>query len=123
MYITNLSVTSKKVDLSPNIEKKMNACQIVPFLKFWRREESCEVCGGVVHLSLPPVWILLINNLNDVTRLEFQAGFFARDKFIFDRVIVKLCSHIRLQIHYLKKHYSLIKPLYALHKDDLSANN
>lgn len=69
----------------------------VPFLKFWRRYESSKVSGGAIHLSLPPVWIFLIDYLNDVTRLEFQASFLARDEVVFGRVIVKLCSHVHLE--------------------------
>jgi len=109
MYITNYS---------HQIQEK-NSGQNAPFLKFWRRDESCKVCGGAVHLSLPPVWIFLIDDMNDVTRLEFQSGFFARDQVIFGRVIVKLCSHIHLRKHY-PENITLVKPSQVLHKDDLA---
>lgn len=68
----------------------------LPFLELRGGDESGKIGGVALHSALPPVWILLVDDLNDVTRLKFKAGFFARDEVIFGWVIVKLGPHVHL---------------------------
>lgn len=70
--------------------------RIIPFLKFWGGDDSSKVGSRDVHLALPPVWIMLVDDLNDVARFELQPCFFAWDEVILGRVVVKLSPHVRL---------------------------
>lgn len=49
-------------------------------------------------MALPPVGILLVDDLDDVTGLELQARLFARDEVILGGVVVELRPHVHLQI-------------------------
>lgn len=68
----------------------------VPFLELRGWDESGKVSGVTLHSALPPVGILLVDDLNDVTCLKFKAGFFARDEVVFGWVVVKLGPHVHL---------------------------
>lgn len=68
----------------------------LPFLELRGGDESGKVGSIALHSALPPVGILLVDDLNDVTRLKFKAGFFARDEVIFGWVVVKLGPHVHL---------------------------
>lgn len=69
----------------------------VPFLKFWGRYEPGEVFAWIVHPALPPVRILLGDDLDDVTGFEFKAGLFAWDELVLGRVVVELSPHVHLE--------------------------
>lgn len=70
----------------------------LPFLELWGGDESGEVSSTALHSALPPVGILLVDDLNDVTGLKLEAGFFAWDEVILGRVVVKLGPHIHLLV-------------------------
>lgn len=68
----------------------------IPFLKFRRRNETCSSIFGVFQFTLPPIVIILTNNLDNVTNSESNASFFAGDEVILGWIIFKLCSYIDL---------------------------
>lgn len=68
----------------------------LPLLQLWGGDKSCKVGSVALHSALPPVGILLVDDLNDVTGLKLKAGFFAWDDVIFGWVVVKLGSHVHL---------------------------
>lgn len=68
----------------------------IPFLKFWRRNETRSSIFGVFQFTLPPIVIILTDNLDNVTNSESNASFFAGDEVILGWIIFKLCSYIDL---------------------------
>lgn len=68
----------------------------IPFLKFRRRNETCSSIFGVFQFTLPPVVVILTNNLNDVTNSESDASLFAGNEVILGWIIFELCSYIDL---------------------------
>lgn len=70
----------------------------LPFLELWRRYESSKVSSTALHSALPPVWILLVDDLNDVPSLKLQTCLFAWDEVICGRVIIELSPHVHLEI-------------------------
>lgn len=70
----------------------------LPFLELWGGDESGKVSSTALHSALPPVGILLVDDLNDVTGLKLEAGFFTWDDVILGRVVVKLGPHIHLLV-------------------------
>lgn len=70
--------------------------QNIPFLEFRGRNETCSSIFGVFQFTLPPIVIILTNNLDDVTNSESNASFFAGDEVILGWIIFKLCSYIDL---------------------------
>lgn len=68
----------------------------LPFLQLRGGNQPGEVGGAALHSALPPVGILLVDDLDDVTGLELQARLFARDEVILGGVIVELSPHVHL---------------------------
>lgn len=68
-----------------------------PLLQLWGwNEPSCAVLC-VLQLALPPVMVILVDDLDDVSHSEPNACFFAGNELIFGWVILKLCPHIDLK--------------------------
>lgn len=70
----------------------------LPFLQLRGGDQPGEVGSAALHSALPPVGILLVDDLDDVTGLELQARLFARDEVILGGVVVELRPHVHLQI-------------------------
>lgn len=77
---------------------RMANVNLLPLLEFWRGYQSGEVDGAALHSALPPVWVLLVDDVDDVARLELQTGLFARNEVVRGRVVVELSPHVHLQI-------------------------
>lgn len=70
----------------------------LPFLQLRGGDQPGKVGSAALHSALPPVGILLVDDLDDVTGLELQARLFARDEVILGGVVVELRPHVHLQI-------------------------
>ena len=51
---------------------------------------------AALHAALPPVGVLLVDDLDDVIRLELQPCLLARDEVVLGGVIVELRPHVHL---------------------------
>lgn len=71
-------------------------CFFLPFLELWGRDQAGKVGRVIPHSALPPVGILLVDDLNDVACLKFEAGLLAGDEVVHVGVIVKLGPHVHL---------------------------
>lgn len=49
------------------------------------------------HTHLPPVRVLLVEDLKDVSTAEFESSFFTGDQVVMSRVIVKVTLYKGLQ--------------------------
>lgn len=67
-----------------------------PLLQLWRRDEACRAIFCVLQLALPPVVVILGDDLDDVAHPEADAGLLAGDEFVFGGVIFKLSPHVDL---------------------------
>lgn len=67
------------------------------FLKFRRRYQP-RGTGRVVLLRLPPIMIVLADDLQDVAGFERDSGLGARYQLVLQRIIVKLCSNEYLSV-------------------------
>lgn len=74
----------------------MRRKRCLPFLELWGGDQAGEVSSVILHSALPPVGILLVDDLNDVSCLKFEAGLLAGDEVIRGGVIVKLGPHVHL---------------------------
>ena len=68
-----------------------------PFLQLRRRNQSCWFLGGAFHPPLPPVTVILVDDLDNVPSNKLQSCFLARNQIVFFWIIVKLCSHEHLK--------------------------
>lgn len=69
----------------------------VPFLKLRGRNETRSAVFGVFQFALPPIVIVLADDLDDVTHAEPDASLLAGNEVVLGGVIFKLCSHIDLR--------------------------
>lgn len=81
--------------------------QNVPLLQFRGGDQTCEPWLWALQPALPPVWILLVDNLDDVTCFEFQTSFLAWYEIIFRWIVVKLSSHVHLKRETQNRHGAL----------------
>ena len=68
-----------------------------PLLQLWGGDKACGAVLGVLQLALPPVVVVLGDDLNDVTHPEANARLLARDEVVFRRVVLKLSTHVNLE--------------------------
>ena len=61
-------------------------------LQLWRGDEPCGAGGGDLP-GLPPVVVVLGDDLEDVARGEGDAGLRARDQLVVARLVVELRAH------------------------------
>jgi len=54
------------------------------------------VGGAALHAALPPVGVLLVDDLDDVACLELQPRLLARDEVVLGGVVVELRPHVHL---------------------------
>lgn len=66
-----------------------------PFLEFRRRYQA-RGTRRVVLLRLPPIVIILADNLQDVASLERDPGLRARDQLVLQRIVIELRSNENL---------------------------
>lgn len=69
----------------------------LPLLELWGRDEPRRLGAGALHAALPPVAVILVDDLNHVAGLELQPRFLAGDQAVFFGVIVKLRPHEHLE--------------------------
>lgn len=67
-----------------------------PLLQLWWRDEACRAIFCVLQFALPPVMIVLGDDLDNVTHPEANSSFLAWDEFIFGGVILKLSPYVDL---------------------------
>lgn len=67
------------------------------FLKFRRRYQP-RGTGRVILLRLPPIMIVLADDLQDVAGFERDPGLSARYQLVLQRIIIKLCSNEYLSV-------------------------
>ena len=69
---------------------------LLPLLQLRRGDESRRGVLGVLQLSLPPVVVVLGDDLNDVPDAEGDARLLARDEVVFGRVVLELSANVNL---------------------------
>lgn len=67
------------------------------FLKFRRRDQS-RGTGRVILLRLPPIMIVLADDLQYIAGFKRDSSLCARYQLIFQRIIVELCSNEYLSV-------------------------
>lgn len=67
------------------------------FLKFRRRNQS-RGTGRVILLRLPPIMIVLADDLQYIAGFKRDSSLCARYQLIFQRIIVELCSNEYLSV-------------------------
>ena len=67
-----------------------------PLLQLRRGDESRSAVLGVLQLSLPPVVVILGDDLNDVAHPEANASLLARDEVVLGRVVLELSTDVDL---------------------------
>lgn len=91
--------------------------------------EAGKVDGAALHSALPPVGVLLVDDVDDVSGLELEAGLFARDEVVLGRVVIELSPHVRLhiKINYTHKTFvwlnNLLYGTCQLGRDELYSND
>lgn len=68
-----------------------------PLLELWRGDEARRAVLGVLQLALPPIVVVLGDDLDDVAHPEANASLFTRDEVILRGVVLKLGPHVDLQ--------------------------
>jgi len=68
-----------------------------PLLQLGRGHEARRAVLGVLQLALPPVVVVLGDDLDDVTHLEADAGLLAWDEVVFRRVVLELSADVDLE--------------------------
>lgn len=68
-----------------------------PLLQLWGWNEPSGAILRVLQLALPPVMVILVDDLDDVSHSEPNACFLARNEFIFGWVIFKLRPYVDLK--------------------------
>lgn len=77
--------------------QRLKGCGCIsPLLQLWRWDEACCAIFCVLQLALPPVVVILGDNLDDVTHPKANAGLLAGDELIFGGVIFKLSPYVDL---------------------------
>lgn len=69
----------------------------LPLLQLWWWNEACGPVLGVLQLSLPPVVVVLGDDLNDVAHSEANACLLTGNEVIFGWVILKLGTNVDLE--------------------------
>lgn len=96
-------------DVAHSIMSAWRWWSCLPFLELWGRYQSSEISRAALHSALPPIRILLVDDLYDVTGLKLEASFFAWDEVILGRVIVKLgpCIHLKINRTFFREKLQL----------------
>ena len=68
-----------------------------PLLQLRRGNESGGGVLGVLQLALPPVVVVLGDDLDDVAHAEANARLLARDEVVLGGVVLKLGTHVDLR--------------------------
>ena len=68
-----------------------------PFLQLRGGDQACWLLGRAFHPPLPPVTVILVDDLDDVPCDELQSRLLARDQVVLSGIIVKLRTHEHLK--------------------------
>lgn len=68
-----------------------------PLLQLRRGDEARRAVLCVLQLALPPVVVVLGDDLDDVTHPEAYARLLTRDEVVFRRVVLELSAYVNLR--------------------------